>query len=81
MIIPTPTFPLYQDDVILNGANSIFVDTEKDGFVLTADKLENVIKEHNGNVKAVIINTPGNPTGVAYTAEQLSALAEVIKKT
>ncbi|KRM67589.1 aspartate transaminase [Apilactobacillus ozensis DSM 23829 = JCM 17196] len=80
VIIPTPTFPLYQDDVILNGANSIFVDTEKDGFVLTADKLENVIKEHNGNVKAVIINTPGNPTGVAYTAEQLSALAEVIKK-
>ncbi|MCL0329801.1 aminotransferase class I/II-fold pyridoxal phosphate-dependent enzyme [Apilactobacillus xinyiensis] len=80
VIIPSPTFPMYQDDVAINGANAVAVDTSADGFILTPDKLETTLTALDGKAKAVIINTPGNPTGVAYTAEQLEALAKVIEQ-
>ncbi|KOY78640.1 Aspartate transaminase [Apilactobacillus kunkeei] len=79
IIIPSPAFSPYFNSSSFFGANPIEVDTSEDGFVLTPYKLEEAIKQHP-ETKAVIINTPNNPTGVSYTKEQLKELAEVIKK-
>ncbi|MCK8625692.1 aminotransferase class I/II-fold pyridoxal phosphate-dependent enzyme [Apilactobacillus kunkeei] len=79
VIIPSPAFSPYFNNVAFFGAHPIEVDTSKDDFVLTPYKLEEAIRQHP-EVKAVIINTPNNPTGVSYTREQLKELADVIKK-
>ena len=52
------------------------VDT-KDDFHLDIDKIENAITK---KTKAIIINSPNNPTGVVYTGEELKELAQVLRK-
>lgn len=79
VVIPTPIFPLYIPITILNGAKPIFIDTSATGFVLDADKLDEVLQA-NSNVKAVVLNYPNNPTGVTYHREALQKLAKVIAK-
>ncbi|WP_167387723.1 aminotransferase class I/II-fold pyridoxal phosphate-dependent enzyme [Apilactobacillus timberlakei] len=78
VIVPTPTFPLYMDNIQLHGAHVIEVDTSEDGFVLTPEKLKQALAE-NENVKAIVINSPGNPTGISYDETTLKELAKVIK--
>lgn len=78
VIVPTPTFPLYMDNIQLHGAHVIEVDTSADGFMLTPEKLKQTLAE-NKNVKAMVINSPGNPTGISYDEETLKGLAKVIK--
>lgn len=79
VIIPTPTFPLYETDVVALGANPVTINTEPDGFVLTPERLAAVLAAHP-MAKCLVFNYPSNPTGVTYTAEQLAALAEVIRQ-
>lgn len=80
VIIPTPIFPIYIPITKVNEGNVIMVDTSDDGFVLTAEKLEQVIDEHPlARVKAVVLNYPSNPTGVTYSRKQVEELAEVIR--
>lgn len=80
VIIPTPIFPLYIPIAMLGGAKPIFVDTSDNGFILSPEKLEQVIEENKDTVKAVILNYPTNPTGVTYHREDLQKLADVISK-
>ncbi len=80
VIIPTPIFPLYIPIAMLGGAKPIFVDTSNNGFILSPEKLEQVIEENKDTVKAVILNYPTNPTGVTYHREDLQKLADVISK-
>lgn len=79
VILPTPTFALYYPIIKLLGAQPIMVDTSKDNFELTAEHLEQVIEREEDAVKAILINYPGNPTGVEYSKENLEALANVVK--
>ncbi len=79
VILPTPTFALYYPIIKLLGAQPIMVDTSKDNFELTAEHLEQVIEREGDAVKAILINYPGNPTGVEYSKENLEALANVVK--
>ncbi|QNQ83901.1 aminotransferase class I/II-fold pyridoxal phosphate-dependent enzyme [Lactobacillus sp. PV037] len=78
-IIPTPIFSFYWPMVSLGGAESVLVDVSKDNFILTPQKLEEVLKKEGDRVKGVILNYPSNPSGVEYTKEQIKALAKVIK--
>lgn len=78
VIVPTPIFSLYFPSVSLTGAEPVKVNTAEDGFLLTADRLEQVLKTRP-NAKAIILNYPNNPTGRCYSREQLAALAKVIK--
>ena len=80
VIIPTPVFSLYFPLVAMTGATAVQVDTSADNFVLTPEKLEEVLEEEGKGVKAVILNYPSNPTGREYPQEVLAGLAEVIKK-
>ena len=81
VIIPTPTFPLYMPEIMMTYGKFQLVDTSDNGFVFTAEKLEEIIKNNpETEYKAVVLVYPNNPTGVSYTREQLEELAKVIKK-
>ena len=71
-----PYFVMYKHLVELLGGVSVSVDTYPD-FRLKAEALEAAITE---KTKAVILNSPSNPTGVTLAKEDLAALAAVAKK-
>jgi aspartate aminotransferase len=79
VIIPAPYWVSYPDIVLLADATPVFVDGgESDGFKLTPANLKKAITE---KTKAIILNSPSNPTGAAYTLDELKGLAEVLKGT
>ena len=80
ILIATPTFPLYSAITTLLGGTPVEIDTSADGFVLTPDRLKQVLASHP-NAKALVLNYPSNPTGVTYTHDQVEALATAIKDT
>lgn len=81
VIIPTPAYPLYNALTTLNELNTILIDTSDDGFILTPEKVQQAIADHpDWDVKGLILTDPNNPTGVAYTEEQIAALAPVLKE-
>jgi aspartate aminotransferase len=76
VIIPAPYWVSYPDIVMLAGAQPVFIETrEQDGFKMRPEALEAAI---TAGTKAVILNSPSNPTGAAYTEAELKALAEVM---
>jgi len=78
VIIPSPYWVSYPDQVKMLGGKSVFIETtDKDNFKITADALEQAITPKS---KVFILNTPSNPTGMVYTKEELSAIADVIVK-
>ncbi len=78
IIIPAPYWVSYPDMVILANATPVIVSTDQSaGFKITAEQLQQSITK---NTRAVVLNSPSNPTGSAYTKNELEALAEVILK-
>ncbi len=78
VIIPSPYWVSYPDQVIINDAVPVIIKTqEKNGFKITAEELEKAITP---KTKAFILNSPSNPTGSAYSREELEALAAVLVK-
>ncbi len=78
VIIPAPYWVSYPDQVLLNDGTPVIVQTEeKDGFCLRPEVLEKAITP---KTKAVVLNSPSNPTGGAYPREKLAALADIIVK-
>lgn len=75
VLIPSPYWVSYPDLVLLAGARPVIVETrEEEGFKLKPDRLHRAV---TGRTKALILNSPSNPSGVAYSKEELSALGEV----
>jgi aspartate aminotransferase len=76
VIVPAPYWVSYPDIVQLCGATPVIVETTAaDGFRLKADVLEAAITPAT---KWLILNSPSNPTGAAYSAGDLRALADVL---
>jgi len=76
VIIPSPYWVSYPDMVLANDGVPVIVDCpEADGFKLTPARLEAAI---SADTRWLILNTPSNPTGAAYTAEELRGLADVL---
>ena len=80
VLLPAPAYPGYEPIVNLVGAEIVEIDTTENDFVLTPEMLEKAILEQGNQLKAVILNYPANPTGVTYSREQMTALADVLKK-
>jgi aspartate aminotransferase len=79
VIIPSPYWVSYPDIVLLADATPVFVEgDESEGFKLMPAKLKKAI---TARTKAIILNSPSNPTGAAYSFDELKALAEVLKGT
>ena len=75
VIIPSPYWVSYPEMVRLAGGVPVIVETkEENGWKLTAEEFE---ENMTGLTKMVIINSPGNPTGAVYTAEELKAIGDV----
>ncbi len=78
VLIPAPYWVSYPDQVILAGGTPVIVPTkEKNGFRMTGDDFK---KHITPKTKAVIINSPSNPTGGAYEAKHLEEIAEIALK-
>lgn len=78
VIIPTPYWVSYPEQVKLAEGTPVYVEgSENNEFKITPAQLESVI---TNKTKAVILNSPSNPTGMIYTREELEALGEVCLK-
>ncbi|MBN2158611.1 MAG: pyridoxal phosphate-dependent aminotransferase [Spirochaetes bacterium] len=77
VIISSPYWVSYPPMTELADGTPVIVDTtEERGFKMTPDQLERAI---TGRTRAVVINSPSNPTGSAYTRQEIEALAEVVE--
>jgi aspartate aminotransferase len=75
VIIPAPYWVSYPPMVALAGASPIIVETkEGDDFKITQESLKGAI---TSKTKALVINSPSNPTGSAYTKKELEKIAEM----
>ncbi|NJD57744.1 MAG: pyridoxal phosphate-dependent aminotransferase [Nitrospirae bacterium] len=78
VLIPAPYWVSYPDQVLLNDAQPVFVQThEKDSFMVKPEALEASI---TGRTKALILNSPSNPTGMLYDRKTLEKIAELAVK-
>ncbi|KAF1044914.1 MAG: Aspartate aminotransferase [Herbaspirillum frisingense] len=78
VIIPTPFWVSYPDMVAINGGTPVIVGCdESSGFKLTAAALEKSITPRS---RWLVLNTPNNPSGAVYSADELKALCEVLMR-
>jgi aspartate aminotransferase len=78
VIVPSPYWVSYPDIVLLSGATPIIVEGKfEDGFKLKPEALAAAITPRT---KWVIFNSPSNPTGAAYTRDEVKALTDVLLK-
>jgi len=78
VIIPAPYWVSYPDMALLAGGKPVIVETTvKDGFLLSPQALEKAITPRT---KWLILNSPSNPTGSAYSRSALKTLADVLMR-
>lgn len=78
VLIPAPYWVSYPDMVLLNGGTPTFAQTKlENGFKLTAEELDAAITP---KTKWFIFNSPSNPSGAAYSHDELKALTDVLLK-
>ena len=75
VIIPTPAFPLYESIVLAAGAKPVFLSTKESDFQLTKEALATAISE---KTKAIVLNSPANPTGTVLNEASLAAVKEAV---
>lgn len=75
VVMASPYWLSYPEIVRLAGAKPVFVETaEKAGFKMTPERLRKKIAK---KTKALILNSPSNPTGCVYTQDELSKIGEI----
>lgn len=78
VIIPAPYWLSYPEMVKLSDGVPVFVyGTKENGYKITAKQLDAAITD---KTKALVLNSPNNPTGMVYSRKELEALAKVIVK-
>jgi len=77
VIIPSPYWVSYPAMVELCGGKPVIINSSiNEGFKLTPDKLKKAITD---KTKAVVINSPSNPTGSSYSEDELKSLVDILK--
>jgi len=75
VIVPAPYWVSYVEQVKVTGAVPVVLETtEATGFRITAEQLKKAITPRT---KAIMLNSPSNPTGAVYSREHLEAIAQV----
>ena len=78
VIIPAPYWVSYPDIILLAGGKPKIVKcNEKNNFKLTPKELKKAISK---KTKWIILNSPSNPTGSAYTKDEIIALSKILLK-
>ena len=75
VIVPVPAFSLYETIVTIAGGKMVPLDVSKTGFQITEEALTPLVNE---KTKAIILNSPNNPTGVVLNAESLAAVKKAV---
>ena len=75
IIVPTPGFGLYETIATISGAKTVPLDVTKTKFQITKEALEAAITD---KTKAIILNSPCNPTGVVFSEESLAGIKEAV---
>ena len=75
VVIPTPAFSLYDTITTAAGAESVFLDVSKTDFQITRQSFNACLTE---KTKAIVLNSPCNPTGVILNRESLEAVKEAV---
>lgn len=75
VVIPQPAFPLYASITAIARAEAVPLDISRDGFQLTREALEKAITP---KTKAIILNSPNNPSGTVYSRKSLEAVKESV---
>ena len=76
VIIPDPYFVMYKSLIEVVGARAVLVNTYPD-FGL---HLEDIAQAISGRTRAIVVNSPSNPTGLVHGREELQGLAELAKQ-
>lgn len=75
VLIPDPGFPSYKAQVILAGGRPVsYTLREENGFLIDVEEVKKLITE---KTKAIILNTPSNPTGSVLSEKLLRAISEI----
>lgn len=78
VIIPAPYWVSYPDMTLLADGKPVIIEGNRDQrYKITPEQLENAITD---NTRVFVINSPSNPSGMAYTKAELQALGEVLRK-
>lgn len=78
VIIPAPYWVSYPDMVLLANGTVVIIEADQDhNFKITPAQLENAITD---KTRLFVINSPSNPSGIAYSKAELAALGEVLRK-
>ena len=78
VILPVPYWVSYTEIIKLNDGTPVLVPTKKDNsFKMTKDELQSAI---TSKTKAILLNTPNNPTGSIYTENELKDIADIAVK-
>ena len=75
IIVPTPGFLLYETIATIAGAKAVPLDISKTGFQIEEGALRETITE---KTKAIIINSPSNPTGTVFNRKSLDAVKKCV---
>ena len=75
VIVPTPGFLLYDTIATAAGAKTVPLDLTATDFQITPEALKEVITP---KTRAIVLNSPNNPTGVVYSAESLAAVKDAV---
>ena len=75
VIVLTPAYPLYESLATLAGCKTVKIDISRDGFRLTRQALDAAITD---KTRAIVLNSPNNPTGTVPDAESLRNLKDAI---
>ncbi len=79
VIVPAPYWVSYVEQIKVTGATPVIVETtEANGFRMTPEELQAAI---TARTRAIMLNSPSNPTGAVYRRDQLAALAQVALET
>lgn len=78
VVVPTPAFSLYESIVTALHGVPVPLDTSRDGFQLTEDGLRAALSPRT---KAVVLNSPNNPTGCVYNERTFSLVADIARET
>lgn len=79
VLVPSPYWVSYEAQILLAGGTPVIIQTrEGEGFKLQAESLRRALTPRT---RLLVLNTPSNPTGAVYRAEELRALGDELKGT
>jgi aspartate aminotransferase len=79
VLLPSPYWLTYPELIKLAGGKVVLVKAEKEnGYKVTAEQLR---KAYTPKTKALIFNSPNNPTGAVYSKEEIDAIAKFVEET